>query len=189
VSDVYSPEQRRLLLDTASRSIQHGFAHRQPWQVNLQEYPTLLQEIRNTFVTLYLHGEFQGCIGSLRPHAALAQDVARNAFSAAYEDHRGPALAEHNILSLKIQISVLHPPEAIAFDSEENLIAKVRPGTDGLIVEENGRTGTLLPSVWEHLPDPGDFVRHVKLKAGLPSSYWSTSIRYLRYTTEAFSNE
>ena len=63
---------------------------------------------------------------------------------------------------------------------------QLRPGTDGLILEEGFNRGTFLPSVWESLTDPHEFVNHLKLKAGLPSNYWSDTVRIKRYTVEEF---
>jgi AmmeMemoRadiSam system protein A len=184
----HSLDERNILLNTAASSIHFGFVERRPLEVDLLKHPPRLQEFRNTFVTLYVRGEFQGCIGSMRAHTPLVQDVAKNAFSAAFQDRRGAPMSPTDLPDLKISISILSAPEPIQFLDEAELISRVRPGIDGLIVEEQGRHGTLLPSVWENIPDPGDFVRHVKLKAGLPSSYWSSSIRYMRYRTEYFSN-
>ena len=67
---------------------------------------------------------------------------------------------------------------------EQDLLAQLRPGIDGLIIEDHGRRGTFLPSVWQSLPQREDFLRHLKAKAGLPEQYWSDSIRCYRYTTE-----
>ncbi|HYG77221.1 MAG TPA: AmmeMemoRadiSam system protein A [Planctomycetota bacterium] len=184
----YSPENRRILLDVALNSIRQGYQTRRPLEVDLQSLPAELQQMGNAFVTLEVNGNFQGCIGSLRAVAPLAQDVARNAFSAAYNDRRGRILTPADFGALHVHISVLSVPEPIQFMSEEDLVAQVRPGIDGLIVQENGASGTLLPSVWEKFPDAQGFVNYVKMKAGLPGSYWSSSIRWLRYTTESFSN-
>ncbi len=63
----------------------------------------------------------------------------------------------------------------------------MRPGVDGLILEEGNHRGTFLPAVWESLPSPEDFLRQLKQKAGLPVDYWSNNIRVKRYTTESFS--
>lgn len=182
---------RQLLLNVARSSVQHGLRERRALAPELVAFPREFHEERATFVTLYLparNGDkvLQGCIGSLKPHRPLVVDVARNAYAAAFEDRRGRKLLDIDLNTLEIHISLLHPPEPMTFVSEDDLVAQVRPGVDGLIVEENGHRGTLLPSVWESLPDPREFVRHVKLKAGLSPSYWSSSLRFYRYTTEAF---
>jgi uncharacterized protein len=86
---------------------------------------------------------------------------------------------------LEIRLSLLTPTEPIPFTSEQDLIAQLQPGIDGLILQEGHRRGTFLPSVWETLPKPEQFLRHLKQKAGLPPDYWSGKIRMYRYRTEA----
>ena len=72
------------------------------------------------------------------------------------------------------------------FNSEEDLLRQIRPQIDGLILEDNGRRGTFLPSVWEQLPVAEDFWRHLKRKAGLAADHWSDTLKVSRYTVESF---
>jgi hypothetical protein len=88
---------------------------------------------------------------------------------------------------LELHISILSPPEALAVSSESDLLARLRPGIDGLILEDGYARGTFLPSVWESLPEPGEFVRHLKRKAGLADNYWSDTLKLYRYETESFT--
>jgi AMMECR1 domain-containing protein len=74
----------------------------------------------------------------------------------------------------------------MSFESEQDLLRQIRPGIDGLVLEEGLRRGTFLPSVWESLPEARDFLNHLKLKAGLPPDYWSPTLHVSRYTTESF---
>ena len=90
---------------------------------------------------------------------------------------------------LEIHISVLSPPEPMIFTSEADLLRQIRPGIDGLILEDGAYRGTFLPSVWEQLPDPAQFLAHLKMKAGLPPNYWSDTLKVSRYTTESFSEQ
>jgi AmmeMemoRadiSam system protein A len=116
-------------------------------------------------------------------------DVSHNAYAAAFEDPRGRVLKEDDLKDLDIDISVLSEAEPLQFKDEADALAQVRPGIDGLIFQDGGRVGTLLPSVWEALPDKREFFQHVKLKAGLPKTYWSPTVVVKRYTTEMFSNK
>jgi AMMECR1 domain-containing protein len=84
-------------------------------------------------------------------------------------------------------LSILTPAEPIAFRSEQDLLTQLQPGIDGLILEEGYRRGTFLPSVWESLPEPEQFLRHLKQKAGLPASYWSDTIKIFRYRTDVIA--
>ena len=118
---------------------------------------------------------------------SLVEDVSLNAFAAAFGDTRFQPLQANELAFLSLQISVLSAPERLDFDSEASLLAKIRPGLDGLILQEHAFRSTFLPSVWESLPEPAGFLGHLKLKAGLAADYWSTSIRIWRYTTESFA--
>ncbi len=149
-------------------------------------YPELKEE-RATFVTLTLNGNLRGCIGMLEACRPLAEDITENAVSAAFRDPRFPPLSRDEFGDLKISISVLSPPEEMTFSSEADLLNQIRPGIDGLILQEGVRKGTFLPSVWEELPETAAFVEHLKLKAGLPAGYWSDTLRVFRYTAECFS--
>ena len=130
--------------------------------------------------------QLRGCIGTLEACRPLAEDVSRNAWAAAFRDPRFPPLQESELAGLDIHISVLSEAEPVTFGSEQDLLGRIRPGVDGLILEERSARGTFLPSVWESLPEPEQFLAHLKLKAGLPADYWSASVRMWRYTTQSF---
>ena len=181
------PSERRILLDVAQRSIRHGLDRGSPLKVVPADYPPALQTQRASFVTLHLDGELRGCIGHLEAIEPLVADVAENAFSAAFKDPRFPSLQEVELSGLHIDISVLTPAEPLEFTSEADLLRQLRPGVDGLILEDGWARGTFLPSVWESLPEPRDFLAHLKRKTGLPMSHWSDRLRVYRYTTESFS--
>lgn len=177
-------QNRRRLLDLAKVSIDHGLKTGKPFKPDLNDYPDELTVPRATFVTLLKRGELRGCIGMLDAVRPLAQDVAENAFSAAFKDYRFPPLTADESGDLEIHISILSLPEPIVFVSEQDLIAQMRPGVDGLILEEGFKRGTFLPSVWASLPDPVQFLRHLKQKAGLAANYWSDTVKVSRYTAE-----
>jgi AmmeMemoRadiSam system protein A len=151
------------------------------------DYAPALQASRAAFVTLHQHGQLRGCIGHLEAVQPLVQDVAENAFAAAFRDPRFPPVGASELDALHIEISVLTPPQPMQFSSEADLLAQIEPGRDGLILVEGRARGTFLPSVWASLPQPEAFLRHLKLKAGLPQGHWSPEIRISRYRTESFS--
>jgi len=177
-------EQQLRLLDLAKSSIQHGLQTGRPLKINLTDFPAELTERRATFVTLHKHHQLRGCIGMLEAVRPLVEDIAENAFLAAFRDPRFPPLAADEFGELDIHLSILTPAEPVSFTSEQDLITQLQPGIDGLILEEGHRRGTFLPSVWEQLPEPEQFLRHLKQKAGLPPDHWSDSIRIFRYRTE-----
>jgi AmmeMemoRadiSam system protein A len=182
----FSPEERAALLEIADRSIKHGLEQGTPLSVSASDYPEVLQQQRACFVTLLLGGELRGCIGHLDAQLPIIKDVAENAYAAAFRDPRFPPLTPSERANLEIHISVLTPAEAINFESEQDLISKIRPSVDGLILVDGHHQGTFLPSVWESLPNPRDFLYHLKLKAGLPPDHWSGTLQVYRYETESF---
>jgi AmmeMemoRadiSam system protein A len=183
----YPPAERRILLRVAARAIARRLAGDAPLVPALEDYPEGLKAIRATFVTLQIDAALRGCIGMLTAQRPLVQDVAYNACAAGFEDPRFPPLAAIELPQLDLHISVLSPPEPVPLESEADLLAQLRPGIDGLIIEERGRRGTFLPSVWEQLPTPALFLEHLRLKAGLPAGYWSQTLQISRYTAESFA--
>ncbi len=181
-----SMEERNILLEVAHQSIQHGLEHSSAIIVNINDCPASLREERATFVTLNLYGQLRGCIGTLEAHQPLVQDVAHNAYAAAFSDPRFPALTTREFEKIEMHISILSPSEEIDFTSEEDLLQQIRPNIDGLVLSDGYARGTFLPAVWESLKTPQEFLQHLKLKAGLPANYWSDTIRVERYTTESF---
>lgn len=178
-------EHRKQLLDIARRSLEHGVTHSAPLPLDPEQLPDALRIPRASFVTLEHNGALRGCIGSLEAREPLAVDVAHNAYNAGFRDPRFPPVTAGELDELDVHISVLAPPEAMSFDSEADLLNQLRPGVDGLIIEDRGRRATFLPSVWDGVPEPGLFLAHLKQKAGWPADYWSPTLRAWRYTTES----
>lgn len=177
-------EQRRILVQVAKDSIQHGLKTSKPLSVDPQNYAPELRETRASFVTLHRDNKLRGCIGTVTAFQPLVSDVAYHAHAAAFADHRFSPLRPEELSSLSIHVSVLSVPEPLHFTSEAHLIEQLRPGIDGLILQERWHRGTFLPAVWESLPEPREFLQQLKRKAGLPTDYWSNTLKILRYTTE-----
>ncbi len=183
---MYSESEQQQLKAIAKQSIMMGLEHQHPIKLNLSDYPESLQEKRATFVTLNINHQLRGCIGSLSPHRVLVDDIAENAYSAAFSDPRFPALQRQEYEQLEYHISILSDTHPMQFESEQDLLVQIRPGIDGLVLQDKNRQGTFLPSVWEQLPQPEDFLQHLKQKAGLPIDYWSSTLQVSRYTVDYF---
>ena len=179
---------RTILLDTARQSIRNGLEHGRVAKIDTAEYAEALREPGASFVTLHLNNELRGCIGSLESYRPLIEDVAENAFSAAFRDPRFPPLKEAELEELELDISILSEPERMTFRSEQDLLEQIQPGIDGLILKDGSYRGTFLPSVWDSLPDRRHFLQHLKLKAGLPADHWSERLEIWRYRTESFGD-
>jgi hypothetical protein len=141
---------------------------------------------RASFVTLEREGRLRGCIGSPAPRMKLARDVAANAVAAGFGDPRFAPLKARELAELTISISVLSPATPLALADEDELIARLHPGRDGLILRERGASALFLPSVWSELPDRREFVRQLKRKMGRAADHWSASMRAWRFTAESF---
>ncbi|MHB1372730.1 MAG: AmmeMemoRadiSam system protein A [Thauera sp.] len=140
-----------------------------------------LHEKGATFITLTRDGALRGCIGSLRRSRQLGEDVIANAVSAAMEDPRFPPLTAGELDAIAIEVSVLSEPEFLDFFGEEELLAQLRPGEDGLIIFSGCRSATFLPQVWEQLPEPRQFLAALKHKAGLPTNREVVELMAARY--------
>ncbi len=184
-ANTYSQDEKNTLLHIARTSIEHGLEIGGPLAIDTTSYSENLQQPRATFVTLKINDTLRGCIGTLIAKEPLINSIAHSAWSAAFEDPRFERLSIDEFDKISISLSILSPAEPIEFNSEKDLISKIRPGIDGLILEEGYNRGTFLPSVWESLPDAEIFLQHLKQKAGLPPSYWSESIKIERYSAEA----
>ncbi|QPO10500.1 AmmeMemoRadiSam system protein B [Thalassospira sp. A40-3] len=177
------------MLGLCRRSILHGIETGAPLQVSPNEFGPALAAPGACFVTLKKAGQLRGCIGSIMAHAPLATDLCENAFKAAFRDPRFAGLGRDEINDdLELSISVLSPPTPFPFDSEADLIGKLTPFEDGIILSDGNRRGLFLPQVWDQLPDPRDFLAQLKRKAGLPMDHWSPNMRAERFITRGISS-
>ncbi len=186
--DGFDADERKTLLDLARRSIQSGVARGTPAEVSLKDYPARLATKRACFVTLHREGALRGCIGSLEASRPLVIEVASRAFAAANTDTRFLPLRADELDDLEIDISVLSPPQPLTVHSEQELLNRLRPGIDGLLLQEGTSRGVFLPAVWEALPEPIEFTRELKKKAGLPEDHWSSALRFWTFETETFGD-
>ena len=183
---ILSYEQKGALREVALASIQHGLLEGQP--VEPEGYPEghPFSSLGAVFVTLKRGGDLRGCVGSFEAKRSLVQDVAQNAYSAAFMDFRFPPLTDSELADLELHISLLTPLEPLAVTNREELLASLRPGEDGVLLEDLPHRATFLPQVWESLPDPEVFIRELFLKAGLSEDHWSDTMRFHRYAVEEF---
>lgn len=173
----HEEEKGQTLLTLARGEIAKHFGHPEP---RVPETPWLMRP-GATFVTLTLHGELRGCIGSLEARRPLHIDVRANALAAAFQDPRFSPLRREEFEIIRVEVSLLTPAEPLAVASEAEARRVLRPGVDGVIFEYGRYRSTFLPQVWEQLPDPAQFLAHLKLKAGLPPDFWAEGVRLSRY--------
>jgi uncharacterized protein len=177
------PGLRDLLFGLAMRSIQEGLQFGRALVVNPEEYPVETRICCGVFVTLRLDGALRGCVGTLEPVQPLVRNVAHYAFLSAFGDRRFPALTPLEFGRLEIQISILSEMEELRFDTEEELVAQLRPSVDGLLLADGHCRGTLLPAAWNSSGDRRLHLQQLKQKAGFSPDHWSPNLRVQRYET------
>jgi len=148
----------------------------------------LLRAPAACFVTLTLEGQLRGCIGTLSADAPLCEAVVRYAERAAFDDPRFPPLSAREWPRLEVEVSVLSASTPLHAASEAELLAQLRPGEHGLTIERGTRRATFLPQVWANLPQPADFLRQLKRKAGLADEFPVADLDCAIYTVNCFAD-
>ena len=183
-----SDDEKSTLLSIALDSINCGLQYGGGAHPNTGDYPARLTRQRACFVTLKQGESLRGCIGTLEARTSLVESVAENAYAAAFRDPRFAALSGSELEALTIEVSVLSPLTPVSFDSEQALLEKMQPGEAGWVLQDDGYRGTFLPSVWSSLKDPVEYLRQLKVKAGLAPDYWSETLQVWCYTTDSFAS-
>jgi AmmeMemoRadiSam system protein A len=143
-----------------------------------------------TFITLKKDGQLRGCIGNLEATGPLLESVTQNARHAAFNDHRFSPLSKEELERVRIDISILSRPVRLQFDDGNDLLAKLRPGSDGVILKKGKSRATFLPQVWKQLPQPQQFMEHLCRKAGLsPTAWQDRDIEIHLYQVQSFNEE
>jgi len=178
----FAAEYGGQMLAAARRALQAAVKG-ETYRPRRRDYAEHLFDRGAVFVTLHKKGELRGCIGSLYPRQAVVADIASNAAAAALEDGRFEPLAAEELDSVRISVSLLTGYERIDYRDEKDLLERLRPGIDGVVIRDGDRQGLFLPSVWEQLPEKESFLNNLKLKAGMSPSFWSNDIRVYRFRT------
>lgn len=177
--------QGATLLQIARETLAHRLSGGNPPDPVME--PDFLNK-RAVFVTLTLGGKLRGCIGNLIADLPLWEGVRDNAVNAALHDHRFAPLTAKDLDKVTIEVSVLTQPKRLAHEGGEDLLGKLRPGVDGVILRKDGRSATFLPQVWDQLPGPELFLEHLCTKAGLPKESWRAgNVSIETYQVESFS--
>ncbi len=182
-----TPQERETLLTLAREAITRAVHRQELPPLDMNAVSEDLQRDGASFVTLTEHGELRGCIGSLEPRRPLVLDMRENAVAAAFHDPRFPSVRPEELDDLHVEISVLSTPQPLPYDGPDDLIAKLRPGVDGVVIERGWNRATFLPQVWEKIPDPHQFLQQLCRKAYLPAdAYRSPGLDVYTYQVEKF---
>jgi AmmeMemoRadiSam system protein A len=174
-----------ILLDIARAAIARELGRTHP----SSEDAPWLRDPGASFVTLRQGDRLRGCIGTLKAHRPLLEDVKSNARNAAFRDPRFPPLGTAEFDRTSVEVSLLSPLEPISSGSEAHALAQLRPGVDGVVFEYGYHQSTYLPQVWEDLPDPAEFLATLKQKAGLPPDFWDPDVKLARYTVSKWCEQ
>lgn len=188
-TDKLTEEEGKCLLSVARETIEQRLFDRsgQPSDAGLSDK---FFNRCGTFVTLTTGGRLRGCIGHIIPQEPLIEGVKVNAINAAFHDPRFPPLTKEEWKRVRIELSVLTDPRPLSYSDADDLLNKLRPDVDGLIIRKGYHQATFLPQVWEQLPKKEEFLSHLCLKAGLGADAWKKGdLEVSVYQVQAFEEE
>ena len=184
--DTLSPETRETLLRLARKALKEAVEHGRHLPVPNEVEPSL-RERKGTFVTLTIAKQLRGCIGNIYPEFPLAEAITTNAYRAAREDPRFAPVNRAELGSIEVEISVLTEPMPLQFATADELLTRLRPHVDGVVLKVGSRRSTFLPQVWEKLPRPAEFMAQLSTKAGLSPEGWrDPTAQIYVYQVESF---
>jgi AmmeMemoRadiSam system protein A len=187
MSNPLTSDERQTLLRLAREALEVSVRGKKLPPLDQSSLTSTLREEGASFVTLTMHGALRGCIGALEAYQPLAEDVREHAVAAALQDPRFPPVAESELSGIKIEVSRLTAPHPLEYSSSEDLLVKLRPHIDGVILKDGHRRATFLPQVWEKLPDPAEFLNNLCSKMGARQNLWrDTKLPVDVYQVEEF---
>ena len=187
MSALLTDKERQTLLHIARVSIENAVKGNPQSPLEKDTLAPALRENGASFVTLTVNGELRGCIGALEAYQPLAEDVREHAVAAALNDPRFPVLREAELSRIQIEVSYLTKPQELQYLNSQDLLAKLQPHVDGVILEHGFRRATFLPQVWEKIPEPEEFISQLCYKMGERSTLWrETKLQVYVYQVEEF---
>lgn len=187
IEDRLTEEEKQTLLELAREAMGNGVRGQRLLPLDLHTVPPRLQAWGCSFVTLTKNGNLRGCIGGLEPCKPLVEDVREHAVAAALQDFRFSAVYPEELPQIKLEISRLTVPIPLEYCCGEDLLSKLRPGLDGVVLHDGLHRATFLPQVWEKLPDPACFLENLCCKMGAAPDVWCKKhLEVLVYQVEEF---
>lgn len=187
ITDQLTDGEKQTLLRLAREAMESAVRGTTRPNLDSRSFTKNLRENGASFVTLTINGDLRGCIGALEAHQPLVEDVREHAVAAALEDPRFRPVSEGEISSLKLEVSRLTAPRLLEYYSSEDLLAKLRPHVDGVILKDDHRRATFLPQVWEKIPKTADFLDQLCAKMGAQPNLWrNKKLQVFVYQVEEF---
>ena len=179
--DKYSPEEKIYMLNLARKTLISYLQGNQIPDPESEELSDNLKENRPCFVTLMKKDYgLRGCMGLFSSNRPLYKNIIDRAIAAATKDYRFPPLTYQELKDIKIEISILTEPKELRFNTPEDLLEKLHPFEDGVIIYTEYGSSTYLPQVWEQMPDKQAFLSSLCRKHRAPADYWKTDYQKLR---------
>ncbi|MBI5826086.1 MAG: AmmeMemoRadiSam system protein A [Chloroflexi bacterium] len=172
MTDQLTDGEKQTLLRLARAAMEYAVKGKALPPLDLQSLTPLLREDGATFVTLTINENLRGCIGTLEAYQPLAEDVREHAIAAALQDPRFPPVGDAELNRIRLEVSRLTAPRPLEYSTSEDLLKRLNPHVDGVILKDNFRRATFLPQVWEKIPDPAEFLSHLCQKMGARSNLW-----------------
>lgn len=163
---------RKVLLNEAREAMAAAVCGEHPPVFSLASFSEVLQSPGASFVTLTKMGDLRGCIGAIEPYQPLVLDVREHAVAAALHDFRFPPVSKDELQQIEIEISRLTVPQPVVYSDPRDLLNKIQPHVDGVIIRSGFRRATFLPQVWMKIPEPDQFLNHLCIKLGVSSDWW-----------------
>ncbi|HEY5729088.1 MAG TPA: AmmeMemoRadiSam system protein A [Anaerolineales bacterium] len=180
-------KEQQILLRMAREAMEHAVRGEKPPPLDPSTLAPALREEGATFVTLTISGQLRGCIGTLDAYQPLAADVREHAIAAALEDPRFPPVSEDELSRIQVEVSRLTRPAPLEYKDADDLVSRLRPHVDGVILKDGFRKATFLPQVWEKIPDPTKFLDNLCYKMGASDNLWRKKhLEVLVYQVDEF---
>jgi AmmeMemoRadiSam system protein A len=187
MTDQLTDGEKQTLLRLAREAMEHGVRGKKTPSLDHNSLTPHLLEQGASFVTLTIDGELRGCIGALEAYQPLVDDVREHAIAAALEDPRFNPVNETELNRIRLEVSCLTTPQPLEYSSSADLLTKLRPHIDGVILKSDYHRATFLPQVWEKIPDPEDFLDYLCVKMGAKPNLWlSAKLQVYVYQVEEF---
>lgn len=187
MNEKLTDEEKQTLLRLARQALEYAVRGQPLPPLDPVSLSPILRAEGASFVTLTEHGDLRGCIGALEPYQPLVDDVREHAVAAALEDYRFRPVQEKELANIEIEVSRLTLPIPLKYSATDDLLARLHPGVDGVILKDGFRRATFLPQVWEKIPDPPEFLTNLCYKMGAAPDTWKRKhLEVLVYQVEEF---
>jgi AmmeMemoRadiSam system protein A len=187
MTDQLTDGEKQILLRLAREAMEHAVKRKKLPVLDVNSLTPQLRENGASFVTITINDNLRGCIGALEAYQSLAEDVREHAIAAALKDPRFPPVVESELNRIKLEVSRLTAPRLLEYSSGEELLVKLNPHVDGVILKDGRRRATFLPQVWQKIPSAADFLDHLCDKMGARKNLWrDTKLEVFTYQVEEF---